>query len=104
MYSFKTLKVWDVKDQTCLQTIGIKFPTSLLGRMPEYGFFAMHLQLSPGNSLLVAANDYIAQLKLGATGPVKISSPTTHLTQLCCALYNPLFKTVSHFVVCLFIE
>ena len=88
------LKVWDVKEHVCLQTVTVKYPSSLLGRMPEYGPFSMHLQRSP-NCLLLAANDYIAQIKVGESGAPVSLVPTTHLTQLCCAIYNPFFKQVS---------
>lgn len=89
----QVLKVWDVKEHVCLQTVTIKYPSSLLGRLPEYGPFSMHLQKSP-NSLVLAANDYLAMLKIGESGAPVSLIPTTHLTQLCCAIYNPFFKQV----------
>ena len=69
---------------------------SLLGRMPEYGPFSMHLELkSPGRAVLIAANDYIAMCKLGTMNTQASLAPTTHLTPLSAAIYNPVFKTVS---------
>ena len=40
------LKVWDVRDHVCLQTISIKFPT--FNKLPDYGPFPLHLQVKTG--------------------------------------------------------
>jgi hypothetical protein len=92
----QVLKAWDIKEQTCLQTVFIKFPISstVMGRLPEFGPFSMHLQTCP-KVLLLAANDHVALLKLGRVNQATSSHPTTHATQLCSAVYNPLFKQVS---------
>ncbi|KAK6170880.1 hypothetical protein SNE40_019170 [Patella caerulea] len=88
------IKVWDVKEQTCLQTIVLKFPSSIHGRMPEHGQFPMHLQPVPHSSLLVTCNDYIGMMKLGKGAEPTSVMPLTHDTQLCCAIYNQFFKQV----------
>ncbi|XP_033741857.1 WD repeat-containing protein on Y chromosome-like isoform X2 [Pecten maximus] len=88
------VKVWDIREHTCLQTVVLKFPSSIHGRMPEHGQFPMHLQLSPQDALIVTCNDYLGMLKLGQTHLPKQQSVTTHDTQLCSAIYNQLFKQV----------
>ena len=88
----QVLRVWDMKEQVCIQTVVLKFPANFLDRLPEYGSFPMHLQASP-KALLIAANDHIALLKLGPVN--KLSSQLcTHAAQLCGAIYNPHFSQV----------
>ncbi|KAI8506660.1 hypothetical protein Bbelb_160870 [Branchiostoma belcheri] len=86
------LKVWDVKDHSCLQTVVLKFPCLVNGRVPEYGAFPLCLVLSK-NTLLVTCQDYIGQLKLGVK-KVKSPLPTTHNAPLCTAIYNPHYHQV----------
>nr|XP_006814776.1 PREDICTED: WD repeat-containing protein on Y chromosome-like [Saccoglossus kowalevskii] len=88
------VKVWDIKEHTCLQTVTIKFPCIQNARMPEFGPFSLHLQPMPVNSLIVCCGDYISSLKMGKAEPKKTKQATTHATQLCCALYNSHFKQV----------
>lgn len=92
------LKVWDIKDYTCLQTVLLKFPTSLHGHIPEHGPFPMHLNAvigSPHSCLLVACNDYIGKLKLGLYQRPVDDIPRTHYAPLCGAIYNQFFREVS---------
>ncbi|XP_052262965.1 WD repeat-containing protein on Y chromosome-like isoform X3 [Dreissena polymorpha] len=89
------VKVWDIKEHALLQTVILKFPSSIHGRMPEHGQFPIHLQPSPQSSLLVTCNDYIGLLKLGRTSIPHSDTVNTHDTQLCCAIYNPMFKQVA---------
>ncbi|KAL4240997.1 hypothetical protein ACF0H5_001776 [Mactra antiquata] len=89
------VKVWDIKEHAILQTVVLKFPSSIHGRMPEHGQFPIHLQPSPQSSLLVTCNDYIGLLKLGRTSIPMSETVNTHDTQLCCAIYNPVFKQVA---------
>ena len=64
----QVLKVWELTDHTCVQTVIVPFPTSLHGHLPEHGAFPLHLQLGPGShSLLLTANDYLASLKVSST-------------------------------------
>lgn len=86
--------MWDIKEQSCLQTVGLKFPNSIHGRMPEHGEFPIHLQCSPQDALLVTCNDYIGMLKLGRSSQPTTTHTVTHDTQLCGAIYNPFFKQV----------
>ncbi|XP_077980125.1 cilia- and flagella-associated protein 337-like [Glandiceps talaboti] len=88
------VKVWDIKEHTCLQTVVIKFPCVQNARMPEFGPFSLHLQPLPINSLVVCCGDYVASLKMGKAEPKKTKQATTHSTQLCCAMYNSHFKQV----------
>ncbi|XP_064637087.1 WD repeat-containing protein on Y chromosome-like isoform X2 [Lineus longissimus] len=88
------IKVWDVKEHSCLQTVTLKFPSSFTGRLPEHGFFPCRLQPPPQNAFIVGSNDYLAMLKCGQVREVVSFLPTTHTTQLCCAIYNTYFKQV----------
>ncbi|KAK7469672.1 hypothetical protein BaRGS_00036301, partial [Batillaria attramentaria] len=89
------IKVWDIKEHTCLQTVILKFPSSLHARMPEHGQFPLHLQPSPHDALLVTCNDYVGMLKLGRVEPPSGNTMAlTHDTQLCSAIYNSFFKQV----------
>nr|XP_022317228.1 WD repeat-containing protein on Y chromosome-like isoform X7 [Crassostrea virginica] len=88
------IKVWDIKEHACLQTVVLKFPSSIHGRMPEHGTFPMHMQPGPHNALLVTCNDYIGMLKLGHTSQPKNLDAVTHDSQLCGAIYNKTFKQV----------
>lgn len=90
----KVIKVWDIKEHSCLQTVVLKFPSSIHGRMPEHGTFPMHMQPAPHNALLVTCNDYIGMLKLGHTSQPKNLDAVTHDSQLCGAIYNKTFKQV----------
>lgn len=80
------LKSWDIKEQVCLQTIPIRFPFG--HRIPEHGPFPFLLIPSPINSLFIASNDCLAEIKIVAMSANK-SSKTTHSRALCAALYNP---------------
>ncbi|XP_035828989.1 WD repeat-containing protein on Y chromosome [Aplysia californica] len=89
------IKVWDVKEHTCLQTIVLKFPSSLHGRMPEHGQFPLLLLQGKSNSaLLVTCNDYIGALRLGKVEENTSHLQVTHDTQLCSAIYNKFLKQV----------
>ena len=50
-----TLKVWDIKDQVCVQSVQIKFPSVLDGRQPEHGPFPVELFLKPSPFLIITA-------------------------------------------------
>ncbi|XP_062601746.1 WD repeat-containing protein on Y chromosome-like isoform X1 [Saccostrea cucullata] len=88
------IKVWDIKEHSCLQTVVLKFPSSIHGRMPEHGTFPMHMQPAPHNALLVTCNDYIGMLKLGNISQPKNLDAVTHDSQLCGAIYNKTFKQI----------
>ena len=90
------IRVWDLKEHVCIQITTVKFPCTLNGRFAEHGPFALHLQSErPTNGLLVGAGDYIAMLRMGEGNVAASTTPTTHLTQLCAAIYNPYFKQVN---------
>ncbi|XP_059147520.1 WD repeat-containing protein on Y chromosome-like [Physella acuta] len=88
------VKVWDTKEHVCLQTVVLKFPSSLNGRMPEHGQFPVHLQGPPHSAFFVTCNDYIAGLRLGKVEVKTSHMEVTHDTQLCCAIYNTFLKQV----------
>lgn len=89
------IKVWDLREHKHLQTVAMKFPSSMHGRMPEHGQFPVCLLTIPSQScLLVTCNDYLGQLSLGNTAKCKKIETTTHETPLSCALYNQFFKQV----------
>ena len=94
IFFIQVIKVWDIKEHACLQTVVLKFPSSIHGRMPEHGTFPMHMQPGPHNALLVTCNDYIGMLKLGHTSQPKNLDAVTHDSQLCGAIYNKTFKQV----------
>ncbi|MEL6926997.1 MAG: hypothetical protein AAFO94_23360, partial [Bacteroidota bacterium] len=50
-----TLKVWDIKDQVCVQSIQIKFPSAVEGRTPEHGPFPVELFHKPSPFLVITA-------------------------------------------------
>ena len=50
-----TLKVWDIKDQVCVQSIQMKFPSAIEGRHPEHGPFPVELFLKPCPFLTITA-------------------------------------------------
>ncbi|XP_055876696.1 WD repeat-containing protein 49-like isoform X3 [Biomphalaria glabrata] len=88
------IKVWDIKEHVCLQTVAIKFPSALNGRMPEHGQFPVHLQGPPYSAFVVTCNDYIAVLRLGKVESTVDNQEVTHDTQLCSAIYNNFLKQV----------
>ncbi|KAH9494635.1 hypothetical protein Btru_019804 [Bulinus truncatus] len=88
------IKVWDIKEHVCLQTLAIKFPSALNGRMPEHGQFPVHLQGPPHSAFIVTCNDYIAALRLGKVVSTSYEQEITHDTQLCSAIYNKFLKQV----------
>ncbi|KAK3758931.1 hypothetical protein RRG08_016011 [Elysia crispata] len=89
------IKVWDTKEHTCLQTIVLKFPSSIHGRMPEHGQFPVHLQDGKNSAFVVTCNDYIGSLRLGRKEEKdETSMEVTHTTQLCSAIYNKFLKQV----------
>ena len=97
LYPAKVLKVWDPSEHTCLQTVGLKFPCAVHGPLLEHGPFSLCLPPStrahPG-VLLVAAQDYLAHLRLSSSGPDTSQLATTHQVQLCAAVFNPNYKQV----------
>ncbi|CAL1530117.1 unnamed protein product [Lymnaea stagnalis] len=88
------VKVWDTKEHVCLQTVTLKFPSALNGRMPEHGQFPVHLQGPPHSAFVVTCNDYIAALRLGKVEENTSHLEVTHDTQLCSAIYNKFLKQV----------
>jgi WD repeat-containing protein 49 len=92
----QVLKVWDIKEQTCLQSVFIKFPISggLIGRLPEFGPFSLQVHTAT-KTVLVTANDYIGMLKFGRASTYNVNHVTTHASQLSGVVYNSKLKQVS---------
>ena len=86
------LCAWDLYEHVLVQKIHIRFPFSQ--RLPDYG--PSVLSLSPSRdhpTLMIICNEYIAELKIGASrsglsgeGGVALTSHTHPLTA---AVYNP---------------
>ncbi|XP_022084992.1 WD repeat-containing protein on Y chromosome-like [Acanthaster planci] len=86
------VKVWDLREYSCLQTYPMRFPCLQHLRSPEYGSSCLILHR---RSLVACCGDYIGTVKLGKTELANHSMPLTHKAQLCCALYNSFFKQVA---------
>jgi len=104
------VKAWDLKEFFCLQTIPIRFPSTLGGKTPSFGLFAMDLYLNkslnvsemslPGG-LILGCNDYLCLMKLGQDTSRSGSLTETHTAPISCAIYNPKLKQVE-LILCFF--
>ena len=65
---FQVITTWDIKDQSPLQHLNIKFPST--GTLLEHGGFPLCMA-STHSSLFVAAEDCVAELKLTTAGNCK---------------------------------
>ncbi|XP_071797033.1 cilia- and flagella-associated protein 337-like isoform X1 [Asterias amurensis] len=95
LYSYAkdgVIKVWDLKEYSCLQTFQVRFPCLQHLRSPEYGTSCLLLHQQ---SLIACCGDHIGTLKLGRTEFANHKMALTHKTQLCCAIYNSFFKQVA---------
>ncbi|CAF3733415.1 unnamed protein product [Rotaria sordida] len=91
------VKAWDLKEFFCLQTIPIRFPSTLGGKKPTFGPFPTDLYLNksinntetslPGG-LVLACNDYLCLMKLGQDTSKDGSLTETHSASVSCAVYN----------------
>lgn len=97
------VKAWDLKEFFCLQTIPIRFPTTLGGKKPSFGLFPMDLYLNKSTNssetslpgcLIVACNDYLCLMKLGQDLAKDGSLTETHPASVSCAVYNSKLKQV----------
>ncbi|XP_031555888.1 WD repeat-containing protein on Y chromosome-like [Actinia tenebrosa] len=79
------LKCWEIKEQTCIQSLAIRDPFG--HRVPEHGPFPFCLIGSPINSLLITSNDSLIEVKLLGLGTTK-AIKTSHAKPLCAAVYN----------------
>eukprot|EP00057_Strongylocentrotus_purpuratus_P002746 XP_003725163.1 PREDICTED: WD repeat-containing protein on Y chromosome [Strongylocentrotus purpuratus] len=96
VYSFAkdgVVKIWDLYEYTCLQTVSVRFACLQNARNPEFGMVS--LVLYQGRQLMAACADYIALLSLGRNNALERRTPVTHETQLCCTVYNAFFKMVA---------
>jgi len=89
------IKVWDIKEHNCLQTLSPKFPSVQTGRIPDHGEFPLCIYQSACTDLLILnCNDCIALYKLGKV-ETEADSPTTHHSALSGLAYNPLFHQIA---------
>lgn len=105
------VKAWDLKEFVCLQTISIRFPTTLGGKIPSFGPFPADLYLNaslgqvetslPGG-LVLACNDYLCLMKLGQETARDGSLTETHASPVSCAVYNSRLKQVKRYFSDLF--
>ena len=58
------LKVWDSKDQRCVQSLQLRFPNLMAGRNVEQSPYSLTLQTKPFQALTVVCGDYLLLLKL----------------------------------------
>ena len=87
----------------CLQTVCIRFPSTLGGKTPSFGLFPMDLYLNRSNihvdslpgGLILACNDYICLMKLGQDTSKDRNLVETHSAPISCAVYNPKLKHVT---------
>ncbi|XP_051000777.1 EF-hand calcium-binding domain-containing protein 8 [Acomys russatus] len=84
----KNIRVWDLQEYVCLQSIGGKlFP---LGNCPITSAY-----IHKDNTLVCSTyNIGILRGYLESQGPVKTGKMTTHNTALCAVLYSKIFKQV----------
>lgn len=97
------MKAWDLKEYFCLQTVPVRFPSTLGGKTPSFGLFPMDLYLNkstntsefslPGG-LILGCNDYLCLMKLGQDTSRTGSLTETHTAAISCAVYNPKLKQV----------
>ena len=97
------IKAWDLKEFSCLQTISIRFPSTLGGKTPSFGPFPIDLYLNtstvnletslPGG-LVIGCNDYICIMKLGQDAAKDGSLTETHSSPISCAVYNSKHRQV----------
>lgn len=101
----QVLKAWDLKEFTCLQTIPIRFPSTLGGKTPTFGLFPTDLYLNrsstafessfPGG-LVLGCSDYLCLMRLGQDASLAGSLTETHTAALSCAVYNPKLRQVRY--------
>ncbi|XP_061428196.1 WD repeat-containing protein on Y chromosome-like isoform X1 [Lethenteron reissneri] len=87
------LKVWDLQEHACLQTLCVRFPCVQPGRTLRHGDFPLLLLPPPLHGVLASCADYVALLPLGVP-EARGAGIYTHATALSAAAYNPLFRQV----------
>lgn len=89
------VKVWDLREHVCVQTINIHFTCVAYGRLPEHGPFPLKLHLGPPHdTLVVACNDYMAQIRLGRPPSASRYARSSHSAPLAGARFNKQFNQV----------
>ncbi|PAA57634.1 hypothetical protein BOX15_Mlig027962g1 [Macrostomum lignano] len=88
------IKVWDIRAQRCVQTVIVRIPYAVSDKMPEHMACPLTLHV-PSNTVYLTSNDNIVQYRLGKAADPVPGLVQTHRTQLCAAIYNPLFRQVT---------
>ncbi len=91
--------MWDFKDHRCLQTINIRLPGQVQGKVAEHMLSPMTLH---HDHVHITINDYLVVYKMGKPIETNALIPKSHKTQLCCAIYNHVLKQVRHDVLSAF--
>ena len=86
-YLLKVLKVWDIREYVCIQSIAWKYPTS---KLPDHSSCAMYLTPLGGSSssLILSCNNFLAEFKLQAVGKQKCHTVTSHNKPIISVVYN----------------
>ncbi|XP_065844948.1 cilia- and flagella-associated protein 337-like isoform X2 [Oscarella lobularis] len=81
------LKVWDIREYVCIQSIAWKYPTS---KLPDHSSCAMYLTPLGGSSssLILSCNNFLAEFKLQAVGKQKCHTVTSHNKPIISVVYN----------------
>ncbi|XP_072168406.1 cilia- and flagella-associated protein 337-like [Diadema setosum] len=87
------VKIWDLYEYTCLQTLNIRYTCLQNSRNPEFG--AVNVVLYQGRHLMTSCGDNVALLTLVKNSALERRTPVTHETQLCSAVYNAFFRQVA---------
>ena len=93
-FYFHQIEVFQTSDAP-KTTVSLKYQYSSRYRHFKY---ECRSQPPPTNALLLAANDYIALLRVGPVAPPAADGTCTHLAQLYGALYNSYYKQVGSVV------
>ncbi|KAL5257249.1 hypothetical protein ACHWQZ_G012248 [Mnemiopsis leidyi] len=82
------LKVYDIKEHTCLQTVILKFPRG--SRVPDHGPFVLHIQKKVTSALIVCSNDCMAEFRMGnRTNNNQVKAVQSHAKPISCCAYSP---------------
>ena len=91
-YHFQVIKVWDIKEHYCIQSMHLKYPYD--PHHLDHGPFPMILLPSPAHALLITCEDYLTELKLNYEPNNKMNK-TSHERPLLAVIYNERKKQVN---------
>ncbi|CAF1133494.1 unnamed protein product, partial [Didymodactylos carnosus] len=97
------VKVWDLEEFTCIQTVTIKFPMTA-GKTPNFGSFPTDFYTNSNQNVdsmssawVLACNDYLCLMRLGHNSLKDSVLSETHNAPLSCAVYN---KKLRQLITC----